>query len=283
MTAVLISTVNLALSWLLGQMVDSAAGAPGALAWPQLVMLTGACVEVVLAVKAVHFASMPRFMERAMRGYRDFAFGRLTKKSIAAFCAENTASYISALTSDAAAIETGYLEGQFAIADGFVRIVGAMAMMLAYSPALTAAACAFFMLPIVVSVAMQGHAVRAEQRISQRNGELTAVLKDCLSGFSVIKSFKAEDAASELVSKSGARAEQAKAGKRRVMIAISALAGAASLLAQLGTFLAGVWMVMNGWGLTPGVLIVFVNLTGVAVEPSAYCRSCSRAERRRWR
>ena len=51
------------------------------------------------------YASEPRFIEKAMRQYKDFAFQKLTEKSISSFRAESTAAYLSALTNDAASIE----------------------------------------------------------------------------------------------------------------------------------------------------------------------------------
>ena len=46
---------------------------------------------------------------------------------------------------------TGYLEMEFNILANGIKLVGALLMMLAYSPVMTVVACGFFVLPIGVS------------------------------------------------------------------------------------------------------------------------------------
>ena len=52
-------------------------------------------------------------MQKAMQQYKDYAFQKLTQKSIAAFSTENTADYLSAFSNDLASIEKGYLKHSF--------------------------------------------------------------------------------------------------------------------------------------------------------------------------
>lgn len=107
-----------------------------------LVRICGAFVLLCVTLFLHKYFSEPRFIERAMRQYKDFAFQKLTQKSISSFRDEGTATYLSALTNDAASIESDYLAQQLS---------------------LITKATAFF-------------------------GALT----DCLSGFTVVKTFKAE-------------------------------------------------------------------------------------------
>lgn len=98
----------------------------------------------MLVLKTVVYFSKPRFMERAVRQYKDYAFNKLTQKSISAFNAESAASYISAFFNDVAAIESGWLQAQFDILSNLIMLVGAVVMMLIYSPAMTVISCVFF-------------------------------------------------------------------------------------------------------------------------------------------
>lgn len=267
LSTLLMALLNLALAWLLQQMLDSVSGVPGAMGLTELALLSAAAVALVPAVKALELCSKPQFLRRAMEQYRCFAFQRLTQKSIAAFGTENTALYLSALSNDAATIEKSWLETQFDLILNAVSFAGALAMMLAYSPAMTLISCAFFLLPAGAALAAGGRAERAEARVSERSSAFVAALKDCLSGFPVMKSFKAEAAICGLFAGSCGEMERAKCEKRRLMTVIGTLAGAAGVTAQLGTFLAGAWLALSGRGITPGVLIVFIDLTASIINP----------------
>ena len=221
----------------------------------------------IIVLKGISYYSKPRFMEMAMKQYKDFAFRKLTKKSISSFSVENTANYISAFSNDATTIENGYLEMQFNILANAITLIGALVMMIAYSPIMTIVACLFFVLPIGVSYITGNRIEKAERTISEKNSELVATLKDSLSGFSVIKSFKAENAISGLFTKSNTAVEQAKCNKRKLVTIISGLAGVAGVTAQLGTFLVGAFLALSGWGITPGILIVFIDLTANVINP----------------
>ena len=267
LSTLLIAALNLWITWVLQQMIDSVSGVPGSLNLSVLAWCVASVVIAIIALKGISYYSKPRFMEQAMKQYKDYAFQKLTKKSISTFSVENTANYISAFSNDATTIENGYLEMQFNILANCITLIGALVMMVAYSPIMTVVACLFFVLPIGVSYITGNRIEKAERTISEKNSELVATLKDSLSGFSVIKSFKAENAISGLFTKSNAAVEHAKCNKRKLVTVISGLAGVAGVTAQLGTFLVGAFLALSGWGITPGILIVFIDLTANVINP----------------
>ena len=267
LSTLLIAALNLWISWVMQQMIDTVSGVPGSLRLSVLAWCVASVVIAIIVLKGISYYSKPRFMEIAMRQYKDFAFRKLTKKSISTFNVENTANYISAFSNDATTIENSYLEMQFNILANGITLIGALVMMIAYSPIMTVVACLFFVLPIGVSYITGNRIEKAERTISEKNSELVATLKDSLSGFSVIKSFKAENAISGLFTKSNAAVEQAKCNKRKQVTVISGLAGVAGVTAQLGTFLVGAFLALAGWGITPGILIVFIDLTANVINP----------------
>ena len=266
-STLLTAALNLWIAWVMQQMIDSVSGVPGSLKLSVLVWCVVSVVIAIIVLKGISYYSKPRFMKIAMRQYKDFAFRKLTKKSISSFSVENTANYISAFSNDATTIENGYLEMQFNILANAITLIGALVMMIAYSPIMTIVACLFFVLPIGVSYITGNRIEKAERTISEKNSELVATLKDSLSGFSVIKSFKAENAISGLFTKSNTAVEQAKCNKRKLVTIISGLAGVAGVTAQLGTFLVGAFLALSGWGITPGILIVFIDLTANVINP----------------
>ena len=262
-------TLNLIVTWLMQQLIDAASGLPGALPLGQLARITGGFILLCAALMLLKYASEPRFIEKAMRQYKDFAFQKLTEKSISSFRAESTAAYLSALTIDAASIEADDLSQLLSVITKAVTFFGALAMMLWYSPLMTAIAAGVTVLPLIASVLTGGQLQAAEKRVSDRNRDFTAALSDCLGGFSVVKTFRAEKEIFRLFAESNRALEQEKFSRRRVKALVGMIGATTGILAQLGVFLAGAYLALSGKGLTAGAVILFVNLMNFMIEPVA--------------
>ena len=262
-------TLNLIVTWLMQQLIDAASGLPGALPLGQLAWITGGFILLCAALMLLKYASEPRFIEKAMRQYKDFAFQKLTEKSISSFRAESTAAYLSALTIDAASIEADDLSQLLSVITKAVTFFGALAMMLWYSPLMTAIAAGVTVLPLIASVLTGGQLQAAEKRVSDRNRDFTAALSDCLDGFSVVKTFRAEKEIFRLFAESNRALEQEKFSRRRVKALVGMIGATTGIIAQLGVFLAGAYLALSGKGLTAGAVILFVNLMNFMIEPVA--------------
>ena len=262
-------TLNLIVTWLMQQLIDAASGLPGALPLGQLARITGGFILLCAALMLLKYASEPRFIEKAMRQYKDFAFQKLTEKSISSFRAESTAAYLSALTNDAASIEADDLSQLLSLITKAVTFFGALAMMLWYSPLMTAIAAGVTVLPLIASVLTGGQLQAAEKRVSDRNRDFTAALSDCLGGFSVVKTFRAEKEIFRLFAESNRALEQEKFSRRRVKALVGMIGATTGIIAQLGVFLAGAYLALSGKGLTAGAVILFVNLMNFMIEPVA--------------
>ncbi len=267
--ALLSGSLNLIVSWIMQQLIDVASGAEGTFGFETLAWISGGFLVFCAAVMLLTYFSEPRFLARAMRQYRDFAFRRLTEKSISSFRDESTATYLSALTNDAASIEADDLAQQLSVITKLVTAAGALAMMLYYSPLLTAVAIGLTLLPLVASLLTGKQLQTMERRVSDRNRDFTAALNDCLNGFSVVKTFRAEREIFRLFSESNRALEQEKFRKNRVRRMVGMIGAGTGIVAQLGVFLIGAGMALNGYGLTAGTVILFVNLMNFLIEPVA--------------
>lgn len=267
--ALLSGSLNLIVSWIMQQLIDVASGAEGTFGFETLAWISGGFLVFCAAVMLLTYFSEPRFLARAMRQYRDFAFRRLTEKSISSFRDESTATYLSALTNDAASIEADDLAQQLSVITKLVTAAGALAMMLYYSPLLTAVAIGLTLLPLVASLLTGKQLQTLERRVSDRNRDFTAALNDCLNGFSVVKTFRAEREIFRLFSESNRALEQEKFRKNRVRRMVGMIGAGTGIVAQLGVFLIGAGMALDGYGLTAGTVILFVNLMNFLIEPVA--------------
>lgn len=262
-------SLNLILSWIIQQLMDTAAGKSGALSFRTLLLISAGFVLLCTGLSLLNYASQPRFLERAMRQYKDFAFKKLTGKSISSFRDESAAGYLSALTNDAASIETNYLAQMLAMITKAVTFVGALLLMCRYSLLMTAIAAGLTVLPLIASLLTGSRLQAVESRVSERNGEFTAALSDCLAGFTVVKNFKAEREIFRLFAQSNKALEHEKFTGRRIKTLVGMIGAVTGIFAQLGVFIAGVYLSMKGGSMTPGAVVLFVNLMNFIISPIA--------------
>lgn len=262
-------SLNLIASWIMQQLIDAASGTEGALPLNRLAEISGGFILLCIALFLLKYASEPRFIEKAMRQYKDFAFQKLTEKSVSSFRRESAATYLSALTNDAGSVEADYLAQQLEVITKAVTFAGALAMMLWYSPLMTAIAAGLTILPLIASILTGGKLQAAERRVSDRNRDFTAALTDFLGGFSVVKTFKAEREIVRLFAQSNRTLEGEKYARRRLKTLVGMIGAVTGIVAQLGVFLAGVYLALTGRGLTAGAVILFVNLMNFMIEPVA--------------
>lgn len=262
-------SLNLILSWIIQQLMDTAAGESGALSFRTLLLISAGFVLLCAGLSLLNYASQPRFLELAMRQYKDFAFKKLIGKSISSFRDESAAGYLSALTNDAASIETNYLAQMLAMITKAVTFIGALLLMCRYSLLMTAIAAGLTVLPLIASLLTGNRLQAVESRVSERNGEFTAALSDCLAGFTVVKNFKAEREIFHLFAQSNKALEHEKFTGRRIKTLVGMIGAVTGIFAQLGVFIAGVYLSMKGGSMTPGAVVLFVNLMNFIISPIA--------------
>ena len=264
-----LSLINLGISWLLQQVIDVMTETGNTYDLLTLTYISLGLIGSILVIGWVNFQSKPKFNAQAMRQYKDYAFSLLTKKGINAFSSENTSVYLSALSNDTTNIEANYLNNTFTLVSQSLSFVGAFIMMIWYSPLLTLSAILLSLLPLLASLLAGNRLMSAEKKVSDRNASYVATLKDCLSGFSVVKSFKAEKQIIKMLANSNQSAEGSKQARNKLNSIISIAAASAGAAAQLGVFLVGAYLALSGNGITAGVVLVFVNLMNFVIQPIA--------------
>lgn len=265
--AIGVAVMSVAVSWVTQKLMDTASMLPGSSPLSQLTVAAGVLTLFFIGLQLVDYHAKPRFVRRAMKQYKDLAFRKMTEKNISSFRMENTATYLSAFSNDATAIENGYLIGTLDIINQVVNFVGALALMLWYSPLMTLIAVAITIIPLTASLLTGKKLIPAEKKVSERNVEYTSTLSDCLNGFAVVKSFRAEKEVRELFEKKNQELEQDKFGKLRVLTKVNAIGWVTGTIAQLGVFVVGAYLAITGRGLTAGIVLAFVNLMNNILGP----------------
>ena len=267
LAALLTSASKLVISWTIKGISDLISG-DADISFGTLIFVAASGFVLLILAWVLDRAFLPAFRARAMRQYRKYAFERLLEKGIQAFSGENSARYLSALSNDANTIEQDYLRMLQKVIEVSVTFVGALGIMLWYSPLLTLVAIGFSMIPIIVSVVLGNKAAVAEKNVSDKKERYTGMLKDVLSGFSVIKSFNAERNISDIYDESNKSVAGAVKTREKVLLHVNYSSGIAGGILQFGVFFVAAALALSGRaGITAGTAIVFVQLLNYVLAP----------------
>ena len=267
LAAFLAAVSELVISWTIKGISDLISG-DTTIRFGALLFIAGIGFALMLIAWALDRTFLSRFRARAMQQYRKYAFDRLMEKGIQAFSGENSARYLSALSNDANTIEQDYIRMLQNTIQVGITFVGALGLMLWYSPLLTLIAIGFSLLPILVSVVLGNKAAVAEKDVSDKKERYTGILKDVLSGFAVIKSFKAEKSISALHDESNNSVADAANSREKVKLHVSYASGLAGGVLQFGVFFVAAALALSGKaGITAGTAIVFVQLLNYVLAP----------------
>ena len=258
---------NLVISWLIKEISDLISG-DCKYGYGTLLIIGGATFALLILAWILDRAFLSEFRARAIKQYREYAFDRLMEKGIQAFSGENTSLYISALSNDVNTIEQDYVRKLQSIVEVGVTFVGALVLMILFSPLLTLIAIGFSLLPIIVSVVLGNKAAVEEKNVSDKKERYTGMLKDALSGFSVIKSFKAEKNISRIHDESNGEVADASNKRTKVNVLVAYASAIAGAILQFGVFFVAAGLAVSGKaGITAGTAIVFVQLLNYVLGP----------------
>lgn len=266
LSMIVLSVYNLVVSWLLQKIIDIAAGNDSTSLG--LTALVAAVTFVIFMIAYfIYRTARPKFIQTAMEQYKASVFEKIMGKKIGALSNENTGKLISALTNDMRSVEDYYLDGILTVVDISVSFAGALILMLWYSPVLTLVAVLLSIMPIVISLSPARKLAEAEKKVSEGNAGYVEIIKDILSGFPVIKSFRAEREIQERFEVDNRKIENIKYARRYAEENVNLLSTAASIIMRLGVFVIGAWMAVSGTGITPGIVLVFLQLVTFVISP----------------
>ncbi len=266
LAALLGAAGNLVISWLIKEGADLISGdCPFGIGTLLLIAAGGLLLFGIAGVLDYFYLS--GFRAKAIRQYRAYVFDRILEKGVQAFAGENTSLYLSALSNDVNTIETSFIVPLQGVIQVVVTFIGALGLMLWYSPLLTLVAIGFSLLPILVSILLGDKAAKAETAVSDQKESYTGMLKDALTGFAVIKSFKAESNMARMHGESNDGVAAATSRRIKINVLVDYASNMAGGILQFGVFFVAAALALAGKGITAGTALVFVQLLNYVLAP----------------
>lgn len=262
----ILSIYNIVISWLLQTIIDIVSG-DSSMTILQVGIIAMITFLIFIAAYVIYRVARPKYLYQTMLCYKQKIFCKMIDKNLSSFRKENTSQYLSMYTNDAKMIEMYYFDSVLEMIDLTVSFVGALLLMLWYSPILTVFGLILSVLPIAASLPIANKMAEAERKVSDGNGEFVSIVRDILQGFPVIKSFQAEKEMKKNFFRENERMEHLKYQSRYIEESINLWGTAASVMMRLGIFLIGAWMSVSGYGVTPGIVLVFLQLMNYVISP----------------
>lgn len=262
----ILSIYNIVISWLLQTIIDIVSG-DSSMTILQVGIIAMITFLIFIAAYVIYRVARPKYLYQAMLCYKQKIFCKMIDKNLSSFRKENTSQYLSMYTNDAKMIEMYYFDSVLEMIDLTVSFVGALLLMLWYSLILTVFGLILSVLPIAASFPIANKMAEAERKVSDGNGEFVSIVRDILQGFPVIKSFQAEKEMKKNFFRENERMEHLKYQSRYIEESINLWGTAASVMMRLGIFLIGAWMSVSGYGVTPGIVLVFLQLMNYVISP----------------
>ena len=140
-------------------------------------------------------------------------------------------------------------------------------MMLYYNYVLTIVGIVSSLLPFLVAIIYGGKLEKSEKEVSESNEKFLHFTKDTLSGFSVLKSFKAENRIMHLFKKENEKLEETKKVRSHKKEKLEAWSSILSCFSQMIVFIFGAYLAISRKGITAGTIMMFVQLMNYVTTP----------------
>lgn len=229
-------------------------------------LMAGVCTGANLSNGLVRRKFQNTYLRRALTQFKNYVFSRVLKQPFSTYASGDTAKFISAFSNDLNSIEQHYLIGELSL---FVRIVdyavtGVVMLYLHFELGLITITAS--LIAILISFRFGGKVVRSETAAAEKASDFVAQTKDLLSGFPVIKSFRAEKEIMAVFSRKNVDLESAKQSRRSANDTVSIVSNLAATLVTVVFLVAGFAFAFMGY-ISVGKVIGFFEMSGNMVAP----------------
>ena len=222
-------------------------------------------MEFFSAVATYFFRT--KFSTRAVLQYRNFACDYLLNKKVADFYASNSSVYLSALSNDLMKIKEQFLDQIPIITQIFFCGIGAIIVMLRYNVFLACMSCVLSLIPFFAALYSGKNMGELEDRLSTKNAEYLAFLKDFSIGFTIIKSYKVEAIFSKLHAAVNEKTEETMLRRERCVEKVNYFAAISGYITRLSILFLSAYIAFTRHSISIGTVIAFSQLIHYLIDP----------------
>ena len=208
-----------------------------------------------------------KFSTKAVFQYRNFACAYLLNKKVADFYASNSSVYLSALSNDLMKIKEQFLDQIPIITQILFCGIGAMIVMLRYNVFLACMSCALSLIPFFAALYSGKNMGEMEGRLSTRNAEYLAFLKDFSIGFTIIKSYKVKAIFSKLHAAVNEKTEETMLKRERCVEKVNYFAAISGYVTRLSILFLSAYIAFTRHSISIGTVIAFSQLIHYLIDP----------------
>ena len=208
-----------------------------------------------------------KFSTKAVLQYRNFACAYLLNKKVADFYASNSSVYLSALSNDLMKIKEQFLDQIPIITQILFCGIGAMIVMLRYNVFLACMSCVLSLIPFFAALYSGKNMGELEDRLSTKNAEYLAFLKDFSIGFTIIKSYKVEAIFSKLHAAVNEKTEETMLRRERCVEKVNYFAAISGYVTRLSILFLSAYIAFTRHSISIGTVIAFSQLIHYLIDP----------------
>ena len=207
-----------------------------------------------------------KFINKVIRLLRKNVFQGVFQKNIPDFKQVNSADYLSALTNDIKIIEENYFVPLLFCLHNVIIFVTSFAVMLYLSPVVMLCLFVTLLLLIIIPSVFKRAMQNSQNDFSKKQSRLTVVIKDFLSGYEVIHSYKMNEYAENAFGKYNESVFTSKYSLDKIVARVEALSTILGVVVQCSVLFVSAYLIITGH-ITAGALVALVQVTGTIVAP----------------
>lgn len=206
------------------------------------------------------------YLRNALTQFKNYVFEKILKQPISNYASGDTGKFISAFSNDLNSIEQHYLIGELNLFVEIISYIITSAYLLFMNWELGLILILSSLIAIGVSFGFGKKVVKHETESSEKASNFVSQTKDLLSGFAVIKSFKAEKEIMGVFSKKNVELESTKQQRRTSNDTVSIVSNISSVVVSFLFMSAGFLLAFNG-RVSVGIIIGFYEISGNMLSP----------------
>ena len=233
----------------------------------RIILLTAGIFSMEFFSAIVTYFFRTKFSTKAVLQYRNFACDYLLKKKVADFYSSNSSVYLSALSNDLMKIKEQFLDQIPIITQIIFCGIGAVIVMLRYNVFLACMSCVLSLIPFFAAVYSGKNMGELEDRLSTKNAEYLAFLKDFSIGFTIIKSYKVEAIFSKLHGVVNGKTEETMLKRERCVEKVNYFAAISGYVTRLSILFLSAYIAFTRHSISIGTVIAFSQLIHYLIDP----------------